>query len=230
MSTSIKKEIEIQVVTPLDVFKPYIAYLVMFLGTGLISGSIVHVAQEENRIYAVVLMGVGAVLFALGSIMNELLFKTGLLGDTPVRYVLLSLLLAIGIGMISGSTQHFFDTPIYASYLAPLGVFLSLLAFAIRQGYVLHKKNWIGMILAGCVFAIVFHLGLNAYAKTLPQTQGHHSSPEAILHTEKDDHVSDQHVEHSGVPVPLALPSTSVGTVMEKIHKDGHTDADHKNQ
>jgi hypothetical protein len=205
------------ITTPWEVFKPYLAYVVMFVGTGLISGSIVHVAQEENRGYAIILMLVGAVLFAVGSLMNEVLFKTGLLGDTPVRYVLLSLLLACGIGMISGSTQHFFDTPIYASYLAPLGIFLSSLAFAIRQGYILHKKSWVGMIIGGIVFAGVLHLALNTYAKTLPETQGHHSSPEAASHAEPETHVTNA-TAHEAAPT---TPTT-------KTHNDGHTDADHQ--
>ena len=227
MSTSHQKTAQIS--TPWEVFKPYLAYLIMFLGMGLISGSIVHVAQEEGRMYAVVLMGVGAFLFALGSIMNEVLFKTGLLGDTPVRYVVLALLLAIGIGMVSGSTQHFFDTPIYASYLAPLGIFLSSLAFAIRQGYILHKKNWMVMIVGGVAFALVFHLVLNAYAKTLPITQGHHGSSQTVQHMDGD---GGHHADVDGaaasaklnvLPAPLVVPP-----VAEKMHADGHTDADHK--
>ncbi|MBC7735683.1 MAG: hypothetical protein H7245_00275, partial [Candidatus Saccharibacteria bacterium] len=118
MSTQTAKN-QINVTTPWEVFKPYVSYLTMFLGMGLISGSVVHAAQEEMRLYALSLMGIGAVLFSLGSYLNEVLFKTGIMGDTVLKYVLLSLLLAIGVGFVSGSTQHFFDTPIFASYLAP---------------------------------------------------------------------------------------------------------------
>ena len=160
--------------TPWEVFKPYFSYLVMFLGMGLISGSVVHAAQEEMRVYALSLMGIGAVLFSLGSYLNEVLFKTGILGDNVLRYVLLSLLLAIGVGLVSGSTQHFFDTPVFASYLTPIGIFISSVAFAIRQGFVLHSKSWILLIALGLAFAIVFHLALLTYAKTLTVSPGHH--------------------------------------------------------
>ncbi|WP_341211926.1 hypothetical protein [uncultured Limimaricola sp.] len=176
--------------SPWEVFKPYFSYLTMFLGMGLISGSIVHAAQPDMRVYALVLMAIGAVLFAFGSYLNEVLFKTGILGDNVVKYVLVSLLLAVGIGMVSGAAQHFNDTPIFASYSAPIGVFISSVAFAIRQGYVLHRKNWLLMIGAGLVFAAVFHLGLRAYAESLPASLGHHGGPTAMTHADEagNDH------------------------------------------
>lgn len=172
--------------TPWEVFKPYFSYLVMFLGMGLISGSVVHAAQEEMRLYALTLMGIGALLFSLGSYLNEVLFKSGILGDNILRYVLLSLVLAIGVGFVSGSTQHFFDTPVFASYLAPIGVFISSVAFAIRQGFVLHRKNWMFLIVLGLAFATVFHVILLTYAKTLSVSPGHHGT--ATEMTSEGDH------------------------------------------
>lgn len=160
--------------TPWEVFKPYFSYLVMFLGMGLISGSVVHAAQEEMRLYALTLMAIGAILFSLGSYLNEVLFKTGILGHNVLRYVILSLLLAIGVGLVSGSTQHFFDTPVFASYLAPIGVFISSVAFAIRQGFVLRTKSWIFLIVLGLAFASVLHLVLLTYANSLTVSAGHH--------------------------------------------------------
>ena len=173
-------------ITPWEVFKPYFSYLIMFLGMGLISGSVVHAAQEDMRQYALALMGIGAVLFALGSYLNEVLFKTGILGDNVLRYVLLSLLLAIGVGMVSGTMQHFFDTPVFASYLAPIGIFISSVAFAIRQGFVLHCKNWMFLIVLGLAFATVFHFFLRTYAETLSVSVGHHG--EATEMNSEGDH------------------------------------------
>ena len=66
MSTNAESN-QINFTTPWEVFKPYVSYLVMFLGMGLISGSVVHAAQEDMRLFALTLMGIGAVLFSLGS-------------------------------------------------------------------------------------------------------------------------------------------------------------------
>jgi len=181
--------------TPWNVFKPYFSYLLMFLGMGLISGSIVHAAQADMRQYALVLMAIGAVLFALGSYLNEVLFKTGILGDSVLKYVSVSLLLALGIGMVSGAAQHFYDTPVFASYIAPIGIFVSSLAFAIRQGYVLHRRNWVFMILLGVVFATVFHLALRSYASSLPVGVGHHGVAAASMHGDVHDDGHDH--DHS---------------------------------
>lgn len=230
-------ENQVNFTTPWEVFKPYLSYLVMFLGMGLISGSIIHAAQPEMRQYALTLMSIGAGLFALGSYLNEVLFKTGVMGDNLIKYVLLSLLLAVGIGMVSGSTQHFFDTPIFASYIAPLGIFISSVAFAIRQGYVLQRKNWVFMIVLGLAFASVFHLALNAYAKTLTVSEGHHSGS-AELQSDSDH--GDEHKEnglagHDEVAQPtlpvedvyLGTPDTIIevpATTLQPAHdsNDGH--------
>ena len=132
-------------------------------------------------------MAIGAVLFAFGSYLNEVLFKTGILGDSVLKYVSVSLLLALGIGMVSGAAQHFYDTPVFASYIAPIGIFVSSLAFAIRQGYVLHRRNWAFMIMLGVVFATVFHLALRSYASSLPVSVGHHGVAAAAMHGDAHD-------------------------------------------
>jgi len=205
---------EVTFTPPWEVFKPYFSYLSMFLGMGLISGSIVHAAQPDMRSYALALMAVGAALFAFGSYLNEVLFKTGILGDNVLKYVLVSLLLAIGIGMVSGAAQHFYDTPLFASYSAPIGVFISSLAFAIRQGYVLHRKSWLMMIVAGLAFAAVFRLGLRAYAESLPASAGHHGAAAASAHGDEGAdshhgaHDASGHHAVDGHGAPVDAPDT----------------------
>ncbi|MCZ4260081.1 hypothetical protein O4G76_04410 [Limimaricola sp. G21655-S1] len=200
MSTNARPN-EVTFTAPWEVFKPYFSYLTMFLGMGLISGSLVHAAQPDMRSYALALMAVGAVLFAFGSYLNEVLFKTGILGDSVLKYVLVSLLLAIGIGMVSGAAQHFYDTPVFASWSAPIGVFVSSLAFAIRQGYVLHGRSWMLMIVGGLVFAGVFHLALRSYAETLPMSPGHHGAASPAGHA--DDHADDHGEVHEELSAPM---------------------------
>ncbi|WP_045319696.1 hypothetical protein [Limimaricola cinnabarinus] len=200
MSTNAQPN-EVTFTAPWEVFKPYFSYLTMFLGMGLISGSLVHAAQPDMRSYALALMAIGAALFAFGSYLNEVLFKTGILGDSVLKYVSVSLLLAVGIGMVSGAAQHFYDTPIFASWSAPIGVFVSSLAFAIRQGYVLHRRNWMLMIVGGLVFASVFHLGLRAYAESLPMSPGHHGGASPAAHV--DDHAGG----HGELGDTLAIPA-----------------------
>ena len=183
---------------PIEVAKPYASYLAMFVGMGLISGSIVHAGQAEMLKQAIVLIVIGMFLFAIGSYVNEVIFKTGNVEKEGItRYIIFSLFLAMGVGMISGSTQHFFDTPIYASYLMPIGVFLSSLAFALRNNYELSKATWIKLIAVGLVFAAVLFYALNTYAKSLPVSTGGH-------HGEQATESSSGHDQAPSVQAPTA--------------------------
>jgi hypothetical protein len=184
--------------SPIEVVKPFASYLAMFVGMGLISGSIVHAGQAELFKQAVFLIFVGMIFFAVGSYVNEVIFKTGNIEKEGIaRYIVLSLFLAMGVGMISGSTQHFFDTPIYASYLMPGGIFIASLAFALRNNYELSTKTWGKLLAAGMIFAAVLFFGLNTYAKTLPIAEGHgHGSEETTLpdatHTDTEPHAGSK--------------------------------------
>ena len=170
------------------------------------------------RTQAMVLIAIGMVLFGIGSYVNEVIFKTGNIAKEGIfRYILFSLFLAMGIGMISGATQHFFDTPVYASYLAPAGVFISSLAFALRNNYELSRTTWAKLIVAGVIFAGVFFTLLNGYAKSLPVAEGHHGAAEAVV----------PHDETNTMPEGMAMPSTP-NAMPVKTHSDGHTDADHQ--
>ncbi len=157
------------------------------------------------------------ILFAVGSYINEAIYKTGnneaiyktgnneviyktgnIEKEGIVRYIILSLFLAMGVGMISGSTQHFFDTPVYASYLMPAGVFIASLAFALRNNYELSKKTWTKLLVAGVVFAAVLFAILNSYAKSIPTSEVHGHGAASIVsdqksHAEPDTHHGDSH-------------------------------------
>ena len=180
---------------PIEVVKPFASYLAMFVGMGLISGSVVHAGQAAMFKQASILIVIGMVLFAVGSYINEVVFKTGDIERSGVpRYIFLSLFLAMGVGMISGSTQHFLDTPIYASYLMPMGIFVASLAFAFRNNYVLSRATWIKLLVVGVIFAAVLFYGLNSFAKSLAPSTGHHgeASSETITH---DDTAVGTHTE-----------------------------------
>jgi hypothetical protein len=91
----------------------------------------------------------------------------------------------MGVGMISGSTQHFFDTPIYASYLMPIGLFIASLAFALRNNYELSRMTWTKLLIAGVVVAAVLFFSLNTYGKSLGAPDGHaHGSESELSHDE----------------------------------------------
>jgi hypothetical protein len=152
---------------------PFLTYICLFVGMGLVSGSIVHLGAPEVSRY-ITIGCVGMVLFVVGSYVQEALLNSdNLRQEGAVKYILYSLLLAIGVGMMSGGTQHFLDFPLYAKYLLPVGFVLALAAYVLRNNLSLSFKGWSVLIAGALGIAIPTFLGLNAYAQSLPAGSGH---------------------------------------------------------
>lgn len=145
----------------------YFSYLSLFVGLGFISGAIVHTGNLTELSKYLVIGIVGISMFITGSFIQEsIINKNNLKEEGVIKFLLYSLVLSIGIGMISGGTQHFTDFPIYSSYLIPAGLLISYFAFLLKNNFALTKKLLIvGGILA--VGAIITFAGLNTLAKNL---------------------------------------------------------------
>lgn len=140
----------------------YIVYVVYFLGVGLVSSGIVLMPFNVGRYLTILLTGLG--LFIVGSIINEFLIdKKALSFRNIISLVFLSLTLAIGIGMISGGISHFKESPVYVSYLIPLGVVISFISFTLNNGYLKgHKKKVLFTILI--IVGFILHVALSSFA------------------------------------------------------------------
>ena len=122
-------------------YKKYIGYVGMFLGIGLISGSIVHLPIDPSR-YTIIMI-IGVLLFISASILNEIILKERSMNAKEViTLILSSLLLSMGIGMMSGGIQHFEDVKEYAALLIPIGLGISLFSFIIKNQIRLPKKKF----------------------------------------------------------------------------------------
>jgi hypothetical protein len=154
---------------------PFASYLFTFVGMGIVAGSVVHFGRTDQIPRFLGLGILGMVMFVLSSYIQEsrLNGSTVQKGGT-LRYVFYSLILAIGIGMISGGTQHFLDFPVYASYLLPVGFVLALVAYVIRNNLDLTRKGWSFLLGGALLLALPTFFGLNLYAQALPVSAGHH--------------------------------------------------------
>ena len=155
-----------------NIILSYLSYLALFVGTAFISGAIVHSgAIEQIPKYAVIGI-VGVSLFLAGSFIQEfILNRENLREEGVIKFFTFSLLLSIGIGMVSGGTQHFSDFPIYSSYLIPLGLILSLIAYLFKNNYHITTKLWVVITSTFLLVSIPLHLGLNTYANSLVNSQ-----------------------------------------------------------
>jgi uncharacterized membrane protein len=115
-----------------------------------------------------IILGVGLSLFITGSVFNEVVIdKHNLSALQSIRLVLLSLTLAIGIGMISGGISHFKENPTYVSFLIPLGVIISFTSFTLKNNYELAKKQKVITFAVVITFAILVFIGLSFAASMM---------------------------------------------------------------
>ncbi len=109
----------------------YFQYVTSYIGIVLMGGAIVHLPAAPKR-YAILAM-IGAAVFLVSSYF-EIKKKRSQDPNFGIwAYMLVSFFLSIGLGMISGSIQHFLDTPMYSSILLTAGFFISAFAFYIRE-------------------------------------------------------------------------------------------------
>jgi len=144
----------------------YLVYIVYFLGVGMVSSGIVLMPFNKMR-YGTILV-IGLLLFSTGSFINEVIIdKKHLSFKESVKLVIVSLTLAIGIGMISGGIAHFKESPVYVSYLIPIGIIVSFISFKIKNAFELTKKEFITLIVIFVAVAFVVHLGLSIAADAM---------------------------------------------------------------
>lgn len=134
------------------VLRPYLVYVLLFVGAGMVSGGVVHYPLNEN--FYGILAALGGIVFAFGSLANELLSGKGLPRPAALfSLIVTSLLLSFGIGMLSGGIQHFTDFPARAAVLVPLGITLSFIAFCIKTNLFrrdsIKKVSMAGVLILG---------------------------------------------------------------------------------
>ncbi|MGL4759820.1 MAG: DUF305 domain-containing protein [Patescibacteria group bacterium] len=147
----------------------YLSTLALFIGTAFVSGAIVHTGNISELYKYLVIGAIGIGLFIAGSFAQELISNgKSLKSEGIFKFFMFSLMLSVGIGMISGGTQHFSDFPLYSSYLIPLGLIVSYFAFLLKNNFQFTKNLIIvGFVLTGIAGAGFF--GLSAYAKNLTE-------------------------------------------------------------
>jgi uncharacterized protein (DUF305 family) len=145
----------------------YLSYLSLFIGTGFISGAIVHSGKFSDIPKYIAIGVLGVFLFAIGSLTQEILSgKHSMNKIQAAKFFLFSLFLSIGIGMISGGFQHFTDFPGYSSFLIPIGFVVSWCAFLFKNNTGFNSKI-LATTLGILILCLPLYFGLNTYAKSL---------------------------------------------------------------
>ncbi len=152
----------------LDLLKPYVLYVALYLGVALTGGSVVHLPLDPARY--LLIGGIGVLVFIVASVADARhRHAAGLEGPGGglVGFVGWSVLLSIGLGMLSGSIQHFIDFPRYAAVLLPLGVPVSLAAYMGRERLSPPRPTLLRLGAAVAAAVVVLAFGLHILADAL---------------------------------------------------------------
>ncbi|WP_172970968.1 hypothetical protein [Bacillus sp. THAF10] len=91
--------------------------------------------------YSIILI-FGSILFISASFVNEYFVeKKEMNFSQAVKLLFFSLLLSLGVGMVSGGIQHFGDLGGYAVILIPTGIVLSVFSFIFKNNIPLNIKQ-----------------------------------------------------------------------------------------
>ena len=164
------------------IFSPFLTFIALFIGTGFISGSVVHMGEGIN-IWDLSLLAIGTILFVGGSVFQDAQQGMKRIQEEGLTaFLFLSLLLSIGIGMASGGMQHFVDTPSYSALLIPFGLGLGFFAFLLKERIRLSTKEWAVLVPAVCISVVVSSIALRAAGTSLPDAlrQDHHTTQEEL--------------------------------------------------
>ncbi|URZ08471.1 hypothetical protein [Clostridium felsineum] len=156
-----------------QVIYKYLVYIIYFLGIGMTSSGIV--LMPFNIIRYSIILSIGLGLFLIGSVFNEVVInKQHLSLLETIKLIILSLTLAMGIGMISGGIAHFKESPRYVMYLIPLGIVISFISFTFKNKFELTKKEKLTMFLGIIIVAFIVYIILRMFVvnTTMNMTPG----------------------------------------------------------
>ncbi len=154
-----------------------------FLGAGFIAGSVVHFGEGMTPWDVSVLL-LGLMFFSFALVYKETHLSDSKMSKRDlILLIISSLFLSLTIGMASGGTQHFIDTPMYAALLIPAGLSLGFVAFSITQRVRFSFKQWSALLVALGFFAFVLHVILLQFNRVIPESirRGHGSENHGTL-------------------------------------------------
>ncbi|WP_295821277.1 hypothetical protein [uncultured Deinococcus sp.] len=77
----------------------------------------------------------GVVCFTVGNYLQEFVLRKKTRPTNLGAFLLVSFVLSVGMGMMTGGVQHYLDNPAYSSVLIPVGLILAVLAFLSREAW-----------------------------------------------------------------------------------------------
>ncbi len=149
--------------------KSFASHMLRYVGVGLISGSIVHAGTLGGNVTQyVALIVLGVIAFIYGTYLEY----DNRIDKKFVSFILISVVISIGTGMVSGGTQHYLDGPVFASIILPIGLLVAYIAYLYRD---YGNKMSIKRILTAICLTSLLSFVLYTTAHQIPTAENHHA-------------------------------------------------------
>jgi FtsH-binding integral membrane protein len=132
----------------------FFSHMARYVGVGLISGSVVHAGTlggASSKYITLIILG--ALLFSVGTLIQHKGEKINKL----LSYVLISVIISFGTGMVSGATQHYLDSPAFGAILLSFGLLIAYISFTwqeYRQSFTIKRILFAILIVFGLWFVL----------------------------------------------------------------------------
>lgn len=192
----------------------YVGAMLYFVGAALIAGAVVHYPIDPP-VYTVICI-VGALVFLLGTVVNEFVFAAERPTVTrAIALVTFSLLLSFGVGLLGGGIQHFEQFPERSAAMTPIGLLMSYVAFVAKDPGG-RWRDLFSLFGAGVVIvAVVTWFGMNTMATSMEPASHNHG---AGTDSGTDEAPADQAPAHQE-----PAPTEEHGVRSEPGHDDAHS-------
>ena len=152
--------------------KNFTSHILRYVGVGLISGSVVHAGTlGGNLAQYIFFIILGIAAFVIGTYLEN----QSKIDKNFLSFILISVIVSIGTGMVSGGTQHYLDGPVFASIILPSGLLIAYIAFLYRdfRGELSAKR----VVTAICI-TLLLGFALYTTAHYIPTLTDHHAPEE----------------------------------------------------
>lgn len=159
-----------------------------YIGVGFISGAISHGFFTAWR--SVMMAALGVLLFIIATYIQEVKIKKTDLTKALIISLFTGLIFSLGVGLVSGWLQHFLDSPERSIRIIPLGYFVSLAIFPIKE-HIDHpdRKKLLGF---GIVVSVLLFIATRGVFTLLSK-----NGRTPLEHEESENHIeawmSDEH-------------------------------------
>lgn len=135
--------------------KEFLTYITKYLGVALIAGSVVHIGTLDNgTIRYFILAVIGLALMLIGNLVEAKQLNQKI----NLKFFATVIALSFATGFLSGGVQHYLDNPVYASYLLAIGLFVSYIAFFVKDKIELSRKSIVVVALMSLVLLFSHYL------------------------------------------------------------------------